>query len=71
MKSREMRVMSNDQLVDHYEDLKEQIYRLRLNESSGELTDTSEFRKARREIARALTVLRERELATELAKEDK
>lgn len=64
MKSREIRQMTDDQLVDHYEDLKEQLYRLRLLSATGELVDTSQFSKVRREVARTLTILRERELGT-------
>lgn len=65
----EMRKMTDEQLRDHYEDLKEQLYKLRLNHSSGELVDTSEFRIAKREVARVLTILRERELAANVTKD--
>lgn len=66
----EMRKMSDEQLRDHYEDLKEQIYKLRLNHATGELVDTSVFRNTRADIARVLTVLRERELATQMMKKE-
>lgn len=66
MKSREMRQMTNDALLDYYEDAKASLYRFRLLEQSGELVDTTQFKKTRHELARVLTILRERELAAEL-----
>jgi large subunit ribosomal protein L29 len=59
----DLRSKSNEQLLDQYEDLKEELYTLRLNYNTGELVDTSEFRKTKKTLARVLTVLRERELA--------
>lgn len=68
--SRELRAKDDKQLVDLYEDLKEEMYILRLNRATGELVDTSEFRKTKRSISRILTILRERELATAIAEEE-
>ena len=70
MQASELRAKTDDQLFDLYEDLKEELYQLRLNHASGELVDTSEFKQTKRTIARLLTVLRERELAAEIAGED-
>lgn len=70
MLSSELRAKTDDQLYDLYEDLKEEMYKLRLNHASGELVDTTEFRQTKRTIARLLTILRERELAAEIAGED-
>jgi ribosomal protein L29 len=47
------------------------MHTLRINAAMGELKDTSQIRKARHEIARILTVLRQRELAAEAAQKDK
>jgi len=69
MQSREMRELSDEQLLELYEDKKESMYRLRQNHASGELKDTSEIRNTRRDVARILTILRERELAAELTGE--
>lgn len=70
MQSREMRNLSDEQLLELYEDKKETSYRLRQNLVSGELKDTSELKRTRREIARIMTLLRQRELAAEVAKKD-
>ena len=67
MKSRELRDMSEEALLDTFDDLKEELYLLRLNKSTGELVDTTEIRRTKRTLARVLTVLRERELATAIA----
>ena len=42
------------------------MYTFRIQKESGELKDTTLFRKTRRDIARLHTALRERELAAEL-----
>lgn len=68
--SDELREMSDSELEDYYEDLKEDLYKLRLNHSTGELVDTSQFKAVRRTIARTLTILNERRLAAQLAQED-
>ena len=63
----ELRAKDNEALLDLYEDLKEEMYVLRLNHATGELVDTSQFKKTKRTLARVLTIMRERELATALA----
>lgn len=62
----EIRALSNDEILDRIEDLKVEMYTYRLQKESGELKDTTLFRKTRRDIARLKTALRERELAAEL-----
>jgi|MDTD01.3.fsa_nt_gb large subunit ribosomal protein L29 len=68
--SGELRAMSDDALQDKLEELKQDMLTMRLNYSIGELTDTSEFKKARRTIARIETILRQRELAAQVASEE-
>jgi large subunit ribosomal protein L29 len=63
----ELRAKDDEALLDLYEDLKEEMYVLRLNLATGELVDTSQFKKTKRTLARVLTVVRERELAAALA----
>lgn len=66
MHIKEIRAMSNDAILDKIEDLKVEMYTYRLQRESGELKDTTLFRKTRRDIARLKTALRERELAAEV-----
>ena len=65
----EIRAMSTDDILDKIEDMKVEMYTYRIQKESGELQDTTLFRKTRRDIARMKTALRERELAAELIAE--
>ena len=59
--SDELRIKTDEQLLDMYEDLKEELYKMRLSYATGELVDTSEFSKTKKTIARLMTILRERQ----------
>ncbi len=65
----EIRAMSSDAILDKIEDLKVEMYTFRIQRESGELKDTTLFRKTRQDIARLKTALRERELAAALVSE--
>lgn len=69
MDVREMRDMSDDELLDLFDDMKINLFTMRQQMVTGELKDTSSIKKAKQDIARALTILRERELAEQLAAE--
>jgi large subunit ribosomal protein L29 len=62
MKLNEIRALSDGEIVSRLSDAKEELMRLRFQQATGELTDTSRLKYARRTIARLYTVLREREL---------
>jgi large subunit ribosomal protein L29 len=62
----EIRDMSTEEILDSLEDMKVEMYTYRIQKETGELSDTTLFRKTRRDIARLKTTLRERELAAEL-----
>lgn len=49
---------SAEELQGAVADLKKELFNLRFQKASGELTNTSRFREAKREIARILTQLR-------------
>jgi len=66
----EVRNLTTEELEDKLEDLKESMYKLRINHATGELKDTSQFQKTKKDIARIMTVLRERELAAQIAEEE-
>jgi large subunit ribosomal protein L29 len=67
MQTRELRALSDEGLLEEYEDQKANLYRLRQLKATGELVDTTRFKKTRKTIARILTILRERELAEQIA----
>ena len=71
MKVRELRELSDEQVLNEIEDLKEALFKLRLQQSSGQLEDTNQLRYTRRDIARCRTVLNERRLAAGVAEKEK
>jgi large subunit ribosomal protein L29 len=65
MKLKEVRNLSNEELVSRLNDTREELMNLRFQISTGSLTDYTRLRQTRRTIARMLTVIRERELGIE------
>lgn len=70
MKAAELRQMETAELLNALEDKREELFKLRLNWSAGSLENPNQIKIARHEIARMLTVLRERELAAELVQQE-
>ncbi len=60
MKASELRDMSDADLRDHIRDARRDLFGLRFQHATGELDNTASLRKAKKEIARALTVASER-----------
>ena len=64
-KAKELREMSDDQLEFSLREAKQTLFNLRFQASTEKLDAPSNLMKARREIARINTVLRERQIAKE------
>jgi large subunit ribosomal protein L29 len=64
-KAREIRDMEETELRKQVATQRRDLLGLRLANATGELDDTAGLGRARRELARLLTVARERELAAE------
>ncbi len=62
MKLRELRNLDDAALRNQIREYREEIFNLRFQQVVGKLTATGRQRVVRREIARVLTILREREL---------
>jgi large subunit ribosomal protein L29 len=62
MKPAEYRSMSDEDLGNHLRDVQKRLFELRFQSATDRLETPSEIRKARREIARIMTLRREREL---------
>jgi large subunit ribosomal protein L29 len=62
MKPGELRDLSDAELRDHIRTARRELFGLRFQHATGELENTASLRHAKREIARALTVARERDL---------
>jgi large subunit ribosomal protein L29 len=61
----ELRDMSNNELREHLLTARRELFGLRFQHATGELDNTAGLRKAKREIARAMTIVREREIDVE------
>lgn len=59
---RDLRTLSDKELLDMLEDKRESIFNLRFQEGFGQLEDQNAIGRERRDIARILLILREREL---------
>lgn len=71
MKSREIREMTEEEILNALEDQKEALFNLRFQRSSGQLEDTSVPRRTRRDVARLKTILRQKQLASQMAGKEK
>jgi large subunit ribosomal protein L29 len=65
MDAKQMRDMEDAELLKQVATLRKEVFGLRFANATGELDDTAGLGRARRDLARALTVARERELAAE------
>ena len=64
---REIRALSTPEVEAKLDDAREELFKLRFQFKAGQLTDYSRLSATRRSIARLETVVREREIAAELA----
>jgi large subunit ribosomal protein L29 len=62
MKGSELRDLSDGELAEHLHTARREAFGLRFQHATGDLDNTAALRKAKREVARALTVAREREI---------
>jgi large subunit ribosomal protein L29 len=56
----ELRDMDDAALIEHLQTARRELFGLRFQHATGELENTARLRLAKREVARALTVVRER-----------
>jgi len=67
MKATELRDLEPSELAKQIAELRKEVFGLRFANATGELDDTAGVGRAKRDLARALTVARERELDQEEA----
>jgi large subunit ribosomal protein L29 len=65
-KVREIRDLGEVELMERLESLKEELFNLRFQLATGQLDNPMRIKDARHEVARILTVLRERQIEEEL-----
>lgn len=61
MKARELRELSIDELERKLEDLRRELFNLRFQQATHQLKNPVRIRLVRRDIARILTILKEKE----------
>jgi large subunit ribosomal protein L29 len=61
----DLRDYSDVELTEHIDTARKELFGLRFQHATGELDNTATLNRAKREIARALTVAREREIEAE------
>ena len=62
MKPVELRDMSDTELAEHIRTARRELFGLRFQHATAALENTASLKQAKRDLARALTVQREREL---------
>ena len=60
VKTKDLRAMTNDQLEEKLVANKKEQFTLRIQQSTGQLQNTSNMKKVRREVAKINTLLAER-----------
>jgi large subunit ribosomal protein L29 len=63
MKATEFRDLTADELRQREKDMDDQLFRLRIQKSMGQLEAAGKIKGVRRDLARVKTVLREKETA--------
>lgn len=69
MKAKELLEMTTAEIEQKLASLKEELFNLRFQAATGQLDNFARIRQVRKDIARAKTVLRERELGIERRKQ--
>ena len=64
MRAAELRDLGAEELVTKERELNDQLFRMRIQKSMGQLEAPAKVRDLRKDLARIKTILREKELAT-------
>ena len=65
MKAADVHAMSDVELVDKLREIRDEDFSLRLKHATGELEDSAALGRARRDLARLLTIARQRNIDVE------
>lgn len=69
-KTAEIRQMTDGELHQAIDDAKEELFNLRFQWEIGQLEDYTRVRQVKKQVARLMTIRRERQLAAELVQEE-
>lgn len=64
MKANDLRALDAGQIQLRVNEMKRELFDLRMQLHSGQLTNTNRLKQVKRDVARAITVLHERSLQT-------
>lgn len=67
MKANKLRDLTVEELVRKVDNLKEELFNLRFQMATGQLENPMRIKEVKKDIARAKTILREREVAEQKA----
>ena len=70
MKAAEIRRMTGAEITQALSDAKEEMFNLRFQWEQGQLEDYTRIRQVKKDVARLLTIQRERERAAQLVQEE-
>ena len=62
MRASDLRMMSDEELLAKEEELRKTLFNLQIQKATGQLTNTALLGKTRRDLARVLTVIKERKI---------
>jgi large subunit ribosomal protein L29 len=62
MRASDLQDLSDTELAEHLDTARRELFGLRFQHATGELDNTAGLRAAKKEIARTLTVVRQREI---------
>ena len=65
MDAKEMRDLRDEELVEHIKTVRRDLFGLRFQHATGELENSAGLRLTKRDLARALTIARQRGIDTE------
>ena len=65
MNAREIRDLDDAELTDHIKTVRRDLFGLRFQHATGELENSAGLRTTKRDLARALTIARQRGIETE------
>jgi large subunit ribosomal protein L29 len=65
MKTEQLRALTDDELKQKLGESRQELFKVRFQAATGALDSSAKLRRARREIARILTIQNERERAAE------
>ncbi|MEV4418605.1 50S ribosomal protein L29 [Patulibacter sp. NPDC049589] len=65
MRTQELRDLDDQKIVDQIATFRKELFGLRFQQATGELENTATLRSTRRELARAITIARQRGIDVE------